>query len=302
MEYTEEMMMLEEIDAEEVKTDLELAEKNAEDDSLRMYLTEIGRVPLLSDVQEISLAKRIEMGDEVAKNILVESNLRLVVSVANRYRGCGLPFLDLIQEGNIGLTIAAQKYDYRKGFRFSTYATWWIRQGITRALADQSRTIRIPVHMVESMNKMRRAQRTLEAECGRTPTTAEVAEELNVEVEKVKNWESLSTHTVSLDEPIGEDDNVMGDLIADEKAASPEAVAMSGVLREETKNLFEALREREREVICLRFGFVNGKIYTLEEIGEKYNVTRERIRQIEAKALRKIKIRAAKKGLKMYIE
>ena len=259
-------------------------------DPVRMYLKEIGRISLLSPEEESELSIRVANGDEVAKNILAESNLRLVVSIAKRYVGRGLLFLDLIQEGNIGLMKAVEKFDYDKGFKFSTYATWWIRQAITRALADQARTIRVPVHMVETINKMARIQRQMTLELNREPSEEELAEKMGISVDKVREVIKISQDPVSLETPIGEeDDSHLGDFIKDERSMSPEEYATNEILKEEIRSVLMTLQEREQEVLELRFGLIDGTSHTLEEVGKRFNVTRERIRQIEAKALRKLR-------------
>ena len=271
-------------------------------DPVRMYLKEIGRISLLSAEQELDLSKKAAAGDEMAKNILAESNLRLVVSIAKRYVGRGLLFLDLIQEGNIGLMKAVDKFDYDKGFKFSTYATWWIRQAITRALADQARTIRVPVHMVETINKMARIQRQLTLELNREPSEEEVAKKMGISVEKVREVIKISQDPVSLETPIGEEeDSHLGDFVPDASSMTPEEYATNEILKEEIKAVLETLQEREQEVLELRFGLVDGTSHTLEEVGKRFNVTRERIRQIEAKALRKLRHPSRAKKLKDFL-
>lgn len=260
-------------------------------DPVRMYLKEIGRVPLLSAEEEIELAIRIEQGNEVAKQRLAEANLRLVVSIAKRYVGRGMLFLDLIQEGNMGLIKAVEKFDYRKGFKFSTYATWWIRQAITRAIADQARTIRIPVHMVETINKLIRVSRQLLQELGREPAPEEIAEEMGLTPEKVRDIMKIAQEPVSLETPIGEeDDSHLGDFIPDDEAQAPADAAAYELLKEQLKDVLDTLSDREENVLRLRFGLDDGRTRTLEEVGKVFGVTRERIRQIEAKALRKLQI------------
>ncbi|MGN1372044.1 MAG: RNA polymerase sigma factor RpoD [Candidatus Coprovivens sp.] len=285
-----------------VLSDEEITKDININDPVRMYLKEIGRISLLSTEEELELSVRIANGDEDAKNILAESNLRLVVSIAKRYVGRGLLFLDLIQEGNIGLMKAVEKFDYGKGYKFSTYATWWIRQAITRALADQARTIRVPVHMVETINKMARVQRQMTLELNREPSEEELAEKMGITVEKVREVMKISQDPVSLDTPIGEeDDSHLGDFIKDERSMSPEEYATNEILKEEIKNVLMTLQEREQEVLELRFGLVDGTSHTLEEVGKKFNVTRERIRQIEAKALRKLRHPSRAKKLKDFL-
>ena len=268
-----------------------------------MYLKEIGKIPLLSADEEMKYSIAAAAGDEDAKRILAESNLRLVVSIAKRYVGRGLLFLDLIQEGNIGLMKAVEKFDYDKGFKFSTYATWWIRQAITRALADQARTIRVPVHMVETINKMARVQRQLTLELNREPSEEEIAKKMGIGVDKVREVMKISQDPVSLETPIGEeDDSHLGDFIKDERSMSPEEYATNEILKEEIKSVLLTLQEREQEVLELRFGLVDGTSHTLEEVGKKFNVTRERIRQIEAKALRKLRHPSRAKKLKDFLQ
>ena len=271
-------------------------------DPVRMYLKEIGRISLLSTEEEMELSIRVANGDEEAAALLAESNLRLVVSIAKRYVGRGLLFLDLIQEGNIGLMKAVEKFDYDKGYKFSTYATWWIRQAITRALADQARTIRVPVHMVETINKMSRIQRQMTLELNREPTEEELAEKMDISVEKVREVIKISQDPVSLETPIGEeDDSHLGDFIKDESSLSPEEYASNEILKEEIKSVLETLQPREQQVLELRFGLIDGTCYTLEEVGRRFNVTRERIRQIEAKALRKLRHPSRAKKLKDFM-
>lgn len=266
------------------------SERGSAEDPVRMYLKEIGRIPLLSSEEEIELAKRMEMGDKEAKKKLSEANLRLTVSIAKRYSGRGMQFLDLIQEGNLGLIKAVEKFDYRKGYKFSTYATWWIRQSITRAIADQARTIRIPVHMVETMNRVNRTSRRLLQEYGREPTPEEIAVTMNLPVERILEVSKISQEPVSLETPIGEEeDSHLGDFIQDEHVPVPSEEAAHTLLREQLEEVMDTLSDREQKVLALRFGLEDGKPHTLEEVGKDFQVTRERIRQIEAKALRKLR-------------
>ena len=272
-------------------------------DPVRMYLKEIGNVPLLSAEEEINLAVRIQGGDDIAKQELAEANLRLVVSIAKRYVGRGMQFLDLIQEGNMGLMKAVEKFDHTKGFKFSTYATWWIRQAITRAIADQARTIRIPVHMVETINKLVRVQRQLLQDLGREPTPEEIGAEMDLPTEKVREILKIAQEPVSLETPIGEeDDSHLGDFIEDEGAMSPEVFTSSALLREQLEDVLDTLTDREENVLRLRFGLDDGNIRTLEQVGKVFGVTRERIRQIEAKALRKLRHPSRSKQLKDFLE
>ncbi|MDO4432147.1 MAG: RNA polymerase sigma factor RpoD [Aerococcaceae bacterium] len=272
-------------------------------DPVRMYLKEIGRVPLLSGDEEINLAVRIQEGDELAKQELAEANLRLVVSIAKRYVGRGMQFLDLIQEGNMGLMKAVDKFDHTKGFKFSTYATWWIRQAITRAIADQARTIRIPVHMVETINKLIRIQRQLLQDLGREPSPEELSKEMDLPVDKVREIIKIAQEPVSLETPIGEeDDSHLGDFIEDEGAMSPEVFTSSALLREQLEDVLDTLTDREENVLRLRFGLDDGNIRTLEQVGKVFGVTRERIRQIEAKALRKLRHPSRSKQLKDFLD
>ena len=283
-------------------TDDEITKDVNINDPVRMYLKEIGKIALLTSEQEFEYSVRAANGDEEAKRILAESNLRLVVSIAKRYVGRGLLFLDLIQEGNIGLMKAVEKFDYDKGFKFSTYATWWIRQAITRALADQARTIRVPVHMVETINKMARIQRQMTLELNREPSEEEIAKKMGITVEKVREVMKISQDPVSLETPIGEeDDSHLGDFVPDESNMSPEEYATNEILKEEIQNVLLTLQEREQEVLELRFGLKDGTCHTLEEVGKKFNVTRERIRQIEAKALRKLRHPSRAKKLKDFM-
>jgi len=272
-------------------------------DPVRMYLREIGKIPLLKPEEEVELAKRVEAGDPVGKAKLVEANLRLVVSIAKKYIGRGMLFLDLIQEGNLGLIRAVEKFDYRKGFKFSTYATWWIRQAITRAIADQARTIRIPVHMVETINKLIRISRQLVQRLGREPTAEEIANEMGIGSERVEEIQRIAQEPVSLETPIGEEeDSQLGDFIEDKELPSPEDAAAGQLLREQLEGMLQDLTEREKEVLRLRFGLEDGHPYTLEEVGRRFGVTRERIRQIEAKALRKLRHPSRSKKLRDFLE
>ena len=293
--------MLEEEDIDDL--DISVPEGVGTSDPVRMYLKEIGKVPLLSMDEEKELAERIKNGDPEAKKRLAEANLRLVVSIAKRYVGRGMLFLDLIQEGNLGLIKAVDKFDYTKGFKFSTYATWWIRQAITRAIADQARTIRIPVHMVETINKFIRAQRQLLQKLGREATPEEIAEYMHLSVEKVREIQKISQEPVSLETPIGEEeDSHLGDFIQDDNMPVPAEAATFTLLREQLYGVLETLGEREQKVLMLRFGLEDGKARTLEEVGKEFNVTRERIRQIEAKALRKLRHPSRSRKLKDYLE
>ena len=285
------------------KIDLSVPDGVSIEDPVRMYLKEIGKVPLLSAEEEIELAKRMELGDQEAKKRLAEANLRLVVSIAKRYVGRGMLFLDLIQEGNLGLIKAVEKFDYRKGYKFSTYATWWIRQAITRAIADQARTIRIPVHMVETINKLIRVSRQLLQELGREPTPEEIAAEMTMPVERVREILKISQEPVSLETPIGEEeDSHLGDFIQDDNVPVPADAAAFTLLKEQLEEVLGTLTEREQKVLTLRFGLEDGRARTLEEVGREFNVTRERIRQIEAKALRKLRHPSRSRKLKDYLE
>ena len=285
------------------KIDLSVPDGVSIEDPVRMYLKEIGKVPLLSAEEEIELAKRMELGDQEAKKRLAEANLRLVVSIAKRYVGRGMLFLDLIQEGNLGLIKAVEKFDYRKGYKFSTYATWWIRQAITRAIADQARTIRIPVHMVETINKLIRVSRQLLQELGREPTPEEIAAEMNMPVERVREILKISQEPVSLETPIGEEeDSHLGDFIQDDNVPVPADAAAFTLLKEQLEEVLGTLTEREQKVLTLRFGLEDGRARTLEEVGREFNVTRESIRQIEAKALRKLRHPSRSRKLKDYLE
>lgn len=290
-------------DGAEIDIETALPKGIAVDDPVRMYLKEIGKVPLLNGDKEIELAKRMEAGDDEAKKELCEANLRLVVSIAKRYVGRGMLFLDLIQEGNLGLIKAVDKFDWRKGYKFSTYATWWIRQAITRSIADQARTIRIPVHMVETINKLIRISRQLLQEFGREPTPEEIAEEMDIPVEKVREIQKIAQEPVSLETPIGEEeDSHLGDFIPDEDVPAPADAAAFSMLKEQLVEVLDTLTDREQKVLKLRFGLEDGRARTLEEVGRRFEVTRERIRQIEAKALRKLRHPSRSKKLKDYLE
>jgi RNA polymerase primary sigma factor len=290
-------------DDEQEETDVSIPEGVSIDDPVRMYLKEIGKVPLLTAEEEVELAKRMEAGDAEAKRSLAEANLRLVVSIAKRYVGRGMLFLDLIQEGNLGLIKAVEKFDYTKGYKFSTYATWWIRQAITRAIADQARTIRIPVHMVETINKLIRISRQLLQELGRDPLPEEIAEEMGMPVEKVREIMKISQEPVSLETPIGEEeDSHLGDFIPDDEVPAPAEAAAFTLLKEQLIDVLDTLTPREEKVLRLRFGLDDGRARTLEEVGKEFNVTRERIRQIEAKALRKLRHPSRSKKLKDYLD
>ena len=291
------------LEDEVIDLDLSVPEGVGIDDPVRMYLKEIGRVPLLSAEEEVRLAKRMEQGDEEAKKQLAEANLRLVVSIAKRYVGRGMLFLDLIQEGNLGLIKAVEKFDYGKGFKFSTYATWWIRQAITRAIADQARTIRIPVHMVETINKLIRVSRQLLQELGRDPTPEEIAAAMEIPVERVREIQKVAQEPVSLETPIGEEeDSHLGDFIEDEDAPAPAEAASYILLKEQLESVLDTLTAREEKVLRLRFGLDDGRSRTLEEVGQEFGVTRERIRQIEAKALRKLRHPSRRRKLKDYLD
>ncbi len=291
----------EEIDLEQI--DMSVPEGVSIEDPVRMYLKEIGKVPLLEADEEIELAQRMENGDEEAKKKLAEANLRLVVSIAKRYVGRGMLFLDLIQEGNMGLIKAVEKFDYRKGYKFSTYATWWIRQAITRAIADQARTIRIPVHMVETINKLTRVSRQLLQELGREPSPEEIAEEMDMPVDRVREIQKISQEPVSLETPIGEEeDSHLGDFLPDDEVPAPSEAAASAILKEQIAEVLDTLTDREQKVLRLRFGLDDGRSRTLEEVGKEFNVTRERIRQIEAKALRKLRHPSRSRKLREFLE
>ena len=299
----DEIILDDEEEVEVEKIDLSVPDGVSVEDPVRMYLKEIGKVPLLSAEEEIELAKRMENGDQEAKKRLAEANLRLVVSIAKRYVGRGMLFLDLIQEGNLGLIKAVEKFDYRKGYKFSTYATWWIRQAITRAIADQARTIRIPVHMVETINKLIRVSRQLLQELGREPTPEEISEEMGMPVDRVREILKISQEPVSLETPIGEEeDSHLGDFIQDDNVPVPAEAASFTLLREQLVEVLGTLTEREQKVLRLRFGLDDGRARTLEEVGKEFNVTRERIRQIEAKALRKLRHPSRSRKLKDYLD
>lgn len=299
----EEIILTDEDEVDVENIDLSIPDGISIEDPVRMYLKEIGKVPLLSAEEEIELAKRMELGDQEAKKRLAEANLRLVVSIAKRYVGRGMLFLDLIQEGNLGLIKAVEKFDYRKGYKFSTYATWWIRQAITRAIADQARTIRIPVHMVETINKLIRVSRQLLQELGREPSPEEIADEMNMPVERVREILKISQEPVSLETPIGEEeDSHLGDFIQDDNVPVPADAAAFTLLKEQLVEVLGTLTEREQKVLRLRFGLDDGRARTLEEVGKEFNVTRERIRQIEAKALRKLRHPSRSRKLKDYLD
>ena len=298
----EELQEIEEVTEEEMNETEAMADTFSTDDPVRMYLKEIGKVPLLTPEEEQDLAKRMAEGDEEAKRLMAEANLRLVVSIAKRYVGRGMLFLDLIQEGNLGLIKAVEKFDYTKGYKFSTYATWWIRQAITRAIADQARTIRIPVHMVETINKVIRVSRQLLQELGHDPSAEEIAAEMNMPVDKVRDILKIAQEPVSLETPIGEEeDSHLGDFIPDEDASEPSEAASFSLLKEELMEVLDTLTPREKKVLELRFGIVDGRTRTLEEVGKEFNVTRERIRQIEAKALRKLRHPSRSKKLRDFL-
>ena len=299
----EELLLSDEDEVDMENLDLSIPDGISIEDPVRMYLKEIGKVPLLSAEEEIELAKRMENGDQEAKKRLAEANLRLVVSIAKRYVGRGMLFLDLIQEGNLGLIKAVEKFDYRKGYKFSTYATWWIRQAITRAIADQARTIRIPVHMVETINKLIRVSRQLLQELGREPTPEEISEEMGMPVDRVREILKISQEPVSLETPIGEEeDSHLGDFIQDDNVPVPAEAASFTLLREQLVEVLGTLTEREQKVLRLRFGLDDGRARTREEVGTEFNVTRERIRQIEAKALRKLRHPSRSRKLKDYLD
>ena len=297
-----ELEEIEEVTEEEMNETEAMADTFSTDDPVRMYLKEIGKVPLLTPEEEQELAKRMAEGDEEAKRRMAEANLRLVVSIAKRYVGRGMLFLDLIQEGNLGLIKAVEKFDYTKGYKFSTYATWWIRQAITRAIADQARTIRIPVHMVETINKVIRVSRQLLQELGHDPSAEEIAAEMNMPVDKVRDILKIAQEPVSLETPIGEEeDSHLGDFIPDEDASEPSEAASFSLLKEQLMEVLDTLTPREKKVLELRFGIVDGRTRTLEEVGKEFNVTRERIRQIEAKALRKLRHPSRSKKLRDFL-
>ena len=299
----EEIEKVNDDEIEEVEIDLSVPEGISIDDPVRMYLKEIGRVKLLSAEEEVELAKRMEQGDEEAQKLLAEANLRLVVSIAKRYVGRGMLFLDLIQEGNLGLIKAVEKFDYNKGYKFSTYATWWIRQAITRAIADQARTIRIPVHMVETINKLIRVSRQLLQLLGREPTPEEIAKEMDISVERVREIMKIAQEPVSLETPIGEEeDSHLGDFIEDQEAPAPADAASFMLLKEQLEEVLDTLTPREEKVLRLRFGLDDGRARTLEEVGQSFGVTRERIRQIEAKALRKLRHPSRSRKLKDFLD
>ena len=299
----EELLLSDEDEVDMENLDLSIPDGISIEDPVRMYLKEIGKVPLLSAEEEIELAKRMENGDQEAKKRLAEANLRLVVSIAKRYVGRGMLFLDLIQEGNLGLIKAVEKFDYRKGYKFSTYATWWIRQAITRAIADQARTIRIPVHMVETINKLIRVSRQLLQELGREPTPEEISEEMGMPVDRVRENLKISQEPVSLETPIGEEeDSHLGDFIQDDNVPVPAEAASFTLLREQLVEVLGTLTEREQKVLRLRFGLDDGRARTLEEVGKEFNVTRERLRQSEAKALRKLRHPSRSRKLKDYLD
>ena len=302
-EVVDDIILTDEDDVDMENLDLTIPDGISLEDPVRMYLKEIGKVPLLSADEEIELAQRMELGDQEAKKRLAEANLRLVVSIAKRYVGRGMLFLDLIQEGNLGLIKAVEKFDYRKGYKFSTYATWWIRQAITRAIADQARTIRIPVHMVETINKLIRVSRQLLQELGREPTPEEIAEEMNMPVDRVREILKISQEPVSMETPIGEEeDSHLGDFIEDDKVPVPADAAAFTLLKEQLVEVLGTLTEREQKVLRLRFGLDDGRARTLEEVGKEFKVTRERIRQIEAKALRKLRNPSRSRKLKDYLD
>lgn len=304
LEEIEEVDNLDEVSEVDLsKVDLSVPEGVGVDDPVRMYLKEIGKIPLLSAEEEVELAKRMELGDEEAKKRLAEANLRLVVSIAKRYVGRGMLFLDLIQEGNLGLIKAVEKFDYKKGYKFSTYATWWIRQAITRAIADQARTIRIPVHMVETINKLMRVSRQMVQELGREPSPEEIAEKMDMPIERVREILKIAQEPVSLETPIGEEeDSHLGDFIQDDNVPVPAEAATYTMLKEQIVDVLTSLTEREQKVLRLRFGLDDGRPRTLEEVGKEFDVTRERIRQIEAKALRKLRHPSRSKKLRDYLE